>query len=44
MTHKEKATLARKISGKQTSHFESDEWQARKDEIARKIKKKKESI
>ena len=32
-----KSTLARRISGKQTGHFESPEWEARKVQIKLRV-------
>jgi len=40
MNHKEKVKLAKKLSGRHTRHFESPEWQAHKEAIARKVEKR----
>lgn len=37
MTHKQKQLLARKLSGKTTGHFESQEWQTHRDQIAKQV-------
>jgi hypothetical protein len=37
MKHKQKVTLARKLSGKQTKHFDSPEWLARKEKIQKRV-------
>jgi hypothetical protein len=42
MKHKDKVKLARKMSGRQTNHFTSSEWNDRKEMIERKQPKKEE--
>ncbi len=42
MTHKEKVKLARKISGKQTGHFDSPEWEAHTKQIKEKVEYREE--
>jgi len=41
MNHKQKATLARRLSGKMTRHFESSEWGYRRELIAERASKHK---
>lgn len=40
LNHREKQRLARRISGLQTGHFESPQWEARAKAIQKKVKKK----
>lgn len=42
MTHRQKQLLARKLSGKTTRHFESQEWQTHKDQVAKQVLAKEE--
>lgn len=40
LNHREKVRLARRMSGMQTRHFESSEWETRKASIAHRVAKK----
>lgn len=40
MTHKNKVTLARRMSGKQSQHFQSNEWDKRKIAIKIRVAKR----
>ncbi len=37
MKHSQKVKIARKISGKQTNHFTSSEWNTRKERIEKRV-------
>lgn len=38
MNHKDKVKLARKLSGKQTKHFLSNEWDTHVNNVEKKVK------
>ncbi len=40
MNHKQKVKLARRMSGKQSGHFESPQWEERKAKIEKRIQPK----
>ena len=40
LNHKQKVKLARKLSGRQTGHFDSPEWEKRRNIIAQRVKRK----
>ncbi len=42
LTHRQKQKLARKLSNKQSGHFDSSEWEIHKDNIARKMQQKQQ--
>ena len=44
MKHKEKVKKARKISGLQKGHFKSYEWQARKRDVAERVRHHIEAV
>lgn len=39
MNHKEKVKLARRLSGRQTGHFESDEWNNHKKVVENRVQR-----